>query len=87
MSSFFTRLVPRFLSLTYRLQTKTSVRFTTSSAMDYDKILQGKYPAKQHARRVVDFIRNKVPGASGVLYLESRHSKLIEDSDEPEHFR
>ncbi|KAL1836760.1 hypothetical protein VTJ49DRAFT_4700 [Mycothermus thermophilus] len=55
--------------------------------MDYDTILKGKYPAKQHARRVVDYIRNKVPGASGVIYLESRMSKLIEDSDEPEPFR
>ncbi|KAH8902468.1 hypothetical protein BR93DRAFT_886897 [Coniochaeta sp. PMI_546] len=55
--------------------------------MDYNTILKGKYPAKAHARRVVDYIRSKVPGASGVLYLESRMTKLLEDNDEPEPFR
>jgi Xaa-Pro dipeptidase len=55
--------------------------------MDYETILQGKYPAKRHARRVVDYIRSKIPGASGVLYLESRATKKIEDNDEDEPFR
>ncbi|KAB5523120.1 peptidase M24, structural domain-containing protein [Coniochaeta sp. 2T2.1] len=55
--------------------------------MDYNTILKGKYPAKAHARRVVDYIRSKVPDATGVLYLESRMTKLLEDNDEPEHFR
>jgi Xaa-Pro dipeptidase len=55
--------------------------------MDYNTILKGKYPAKAHARRVVDYIRSKVPAPSGVLYLESRMTKLMEDSDEPEPFR
>jgi Xaa-Pro dipeptidase len=55
--------------------------------MDYNSILKGKYPAKEHARRVVEYIRSKVPSASGVLYLESRMTKLLEDNDEPEHFR
>jgi Xaa-Pro dipeptidase len=55
--------------------------------MDYDTILQGKYPAKRHAQRVVECIRTKVPNASGVLYLESRALKYIEDCDQEEHFR
>ncbi|GAB1319908.1 Xaa-Pro aminopeptidase [Madurella fahalii] len=55
--------------------------------MDYDTILQGKYPAKRHAKRVVEYIRSKVPDASGVLYLEGRATKLIEDNDEAEPFR
>ncbi|KAK3369609.1 putative Xaa-Pro aminopeptidase [Lasiosphaeria ovina] len=55
--------------------------------MDYETILQGKYPAKQHAKRVADYIRSKVPNASGVLYVESRSTKLLEDNDEPEPFR
>ena len=55
--------------------------------MDYNSILKGKYPAKQHVKRVVDYIRSKVPDASGVLYLEGRMTKLLEDNDEPEHFR
>ncbi|KAK4233557.1 peptidase M24, structural domain-containing protein [Achaetomium macrosporum] len=55
--------------------------------MDFDTILQGKYPAKRHAKRVVEYIRSKVPDATGVLYLESRVTKLLEDNDEPEPFR
>ena len=55
--------------------------------MDYERVLQGKYPATQHAKRVSDYIREKVPGASGVLYLESRMTKLLEDSDMDEPFR
>ncbi len=55
--------------------------------MDFETTLQGKYPAKRHAQRVVEYIRSKVPGASGVLYLESRATKLLEDNDEPEPFR
>ncbi len=56
-------------------------------AIDYETILKGKYPAKDHARRVVDQIRSKRPDATGVLYLESRKTKLLEDNDEPEPFR
>lgn len=55
--------------------------------MDYDKILQGKYPAKQHTRRVVDYIRSKVPGATGIIFLQSRSTKRIEDCDQEEPFR
>jgi hypothetical protein len=62
-------------------------RRTHTIAMDYDAILQGKYPAKRHAQRVVEYIRSKVGNASGVLYLESRMTKLLEDNDEPEPFR
>jgi Xaa-Pro dipeptidase len=53
----------------------------------YETILQGKYPAKAHARRVAEYIQSKQPGATGVLYLEGRATKLIEDNDEPEPFR
>lgn len=56
-------------------------------AEDYEAVLQGKYPAKAHAKRVVDLIRQKIPDANGILYLESRHTKLLEDNDEPEPFR
>lgn len=53
----------------------------------YDQVLKGKYPAKLHVKRVVDYIRTKVPDASGVLYLEGRMTKMMEDSDEAEHYR
>ncbi|SPO04591.1 probable Probable Xaa-Pro aminopeptidase PEPP [Cephalotrichum gorgonifer] len=52
-------------------------------------VLEGKYPAKAHARRVADFIRHRVSDveAEGVLYLEARMTKMIEDNDSPEPFR
>lgn len=56
-------------------------------AEDFEAVLKGKYPAKAHAKRVVDLIREKKPNASGVLYLEGRFEKLLEDNDSPEHFR
>ncbi|KAI1406062.1 peptidase M24, structural domain-containing protein [Hypoxylon fuscum] len=55
--------------------------------IDVEKVLSGKYPAKAHAKRVVDYIRSKIPDATGVLYLEGRADKLLEDSDEPVPFR
>lgn len=82
-----------YFGLPFRLSRRlyaTPLRYLStyrSRAMDYNTILQGKYPAKQHAKRVVDHLRSKVPGATGVLYLEGRMTKLIEDNDEPEPFR
>lgn len=56
-------------------------------AQDYETVLKGKYPAKAHALRVADEVKSKVPGATGVLYVEGRMTKMIEDNDEPEPFR
>ncbi|KAK7427217.1 hypothetical protein QQZ08_006330 [Neonectria magnoliae] len=56
-------------------------------AEDFEAVLKGKYPAKSHAKRVVDLLREKVPNATGVLYLEGRMTKLLEDNDEAEPFR
>jgi Xaa-Pro dipeptidase len=56
-------------------------------AEDFNTVLKGKYPAKAHAERVVRLMREKVPEIDGVLYLESRMTKLQEDNDSPEHFR
>ncbi|KAI1144444.1 peptidase M24, structural domain-containing protein [Hypoxylon sp. FL0543] len=55
--------------------------------IDVERILSGKYPAKAHAKRVVEYIRSKIPDATGILYLEGRSDKLLEDSDEPVPFR
>lgn len=54
---------------------------------DFNTVLKGKYPAKAHAKRVADYVKDRVANASGVLYLESRATKLLEDNDEPEPFR
>uniref|UniRef100_A0A8H7MY46 Aminopeptidase P N-terminal domain-containing protein n=1 Tax=Bionectria ochroleuca TaxID=29856 RepID=A0A8H7MY46_BIOOC len=56
-------------------------------AENFDAVLEGKYPAKNHAKRTVELIRKEIPDASGLLYLEARHTKLLEDNDSPEPFR
>jgi Xaa-Pro dipeptidase len=55
--------------------------------IDVEQVLKGKYPAKAHAQRVVEYIRSKKPGATGVIYLEGRADRLLEDCDEPDPFR
>jgi hypothetical protein len=52
-----------------------------------DSILAGKYPAKAHAKRVVEYIKKSKPGAKGVLYLEGQKTQMIEDNDEAQPFR
>ena len=56
-------------------------------AENFEAVLKGKYPGKAHAKRVVELIRKEDANANGVLYLESRHTKLLEDNDSPEPFR
>jgi Xaa-Pro dipeptidase len=53
----------------------------------YETILTGKYPAKSHAKRVVQYMRSKNPDVAGVLYLEAQKEMLIEDNDENVPFR
>ena len=50
-------------------------------------ILKGKYPAKDHARRVGEYIQAAGHTKEGVIYLESQKTSLIEDNDEPVPFR
>lgn len=56
---------------------------------DVDKILAGKYPAKAHAKNVVEYIKKKgaLTGSGGVLYLEGQKTRMNEDSDEAVPFR
>lgn len=80
------------------LQT-TSLRSLTTSVIrkqisdtwlnmaDFEAVLKGKYPAKAHARKVVEYIRRTEPNASGVLYLEGQKTRMIEDNDETMPFR
>ncbi|KAL5606007.1 uncharacterized protein BROUX77_003200 [Berkeleyomyces rouxiae] len=62
---------------------------TTKARMDnYEAVLQGKYPAKAHVKRVAEYISSKRGGDSkAILYIEGRQTKLLEDNDEPEPFR
>ncbi|KAK2762767.1 hypothetical protein FQN54_000941 [Arachnomyces sp. PD_36] len=53
-----------------------------------DAILAGKYPAKNHARRVAEYLRkNNHHEGKGVLYLEAQKTRMIEDNDGEVHFR
>jgi Xaa-Pro dipeptidase len=56
-------------------------------ASSVDAILAGKYPAKAHARRVVDYIKKSKPNVPSVLYLEGQKTRMIEDNDESAPFR
>jgi Xaa-Pro dipeptidase len=50
-------------------------------------LLDSKYPAKDHARRVADRIKASGFGPDGVIYIESQKTRLIEDNDTPQKFR
>lgn len=47
-------------------------------AENYDHVLQGKYPAKQHAKKVAQWIIEKGGDKNGTIYLEAQKQKLNE---------
>ena len=51
-----------------------------------EKILKGKYPAKAHAAKVVEYLKEK-SNVHGVIYLEGQKTHMFEDSDEAMPFR
>lgn len=78
------------------LSPRSSLQYTVSSQRyslhdskmgDAGMVLEGKYPAKAHAKRVVEYIKKKKPNASGILYLEGQKTRMIEDNDETMPFR
>ena len=52
-----------------------------------DSILERKYPAKAHAKRVAQHLQTFGYPKEGVIYLEAQKTRLIEDNDEPVPFR
>ncbi|KAI9843680.1 MAG: hypothetical protein M1837_006147 [Sclerophora amabilis] len=52
-----------------------------------ESILAGKYPAKAHAKKVVESMRSQQPDLGGVIYIEGQKTRMIEDNDEPQPFR
>ncbi|KAL5113841.1 hypothetical protein ACEQ8H_008261 [Pleosporales sp. CAS-2024a] len=56
-------------------------------AADYDQVLKGKYPAKDHARKVAKWIVDKGGDSKGTIYLEAQKQKLNEDNDGEAPFR
>ena len=61
---------------------------STQTEIEKDPLLNKKYPAKAHAKKVADYLveHDGLP-KDGVIYLESAHTKMIEDNDEPVPFR
>lgn len=49
--------------------------------------LKAKYPAKEHAKRVANYIQATGTHTNGVIYLESQKTRLIEDNDTAQRFR
>ena len=49
--------------------------------------LEDKYPAKDHAKRVADYIQASGFGPDGLIYLEGQKTRLIEDNDTAQRFR
>lgn len=54
---------------------------------DFETTLAGRYPAKSHIDKVARLLKDQVPDATGLLYLEGSKTKFLEDSDEAEPFR
>ena len=54
---------------------------------DYETILKGKYPAKSHAQKVVEYLKKDNANIDGALYLEGQKTRMIEDNDSEAHFR
>lgn len=55
---------------------------------NFEQVLAaGKYPAKEHAKRAVQRMRENGVEANGIFYFESTMTKLQENNDSPEHFR
>ncbi|KAH7120782.1 putative Xaa-Pro aminopeptidase [Dendryphion nanum] len=56
-------------------------------AKNYEDVLQGKYPAKAHAKKVKEWVLKKGGDAKGTVYLESQKQRLLEDNDSEAPFR
>ena len=56
-------------------------------AENYDEVLKGKYPAKEHARKVARWLIEKGGDKNGTIYLEAQKQKLNEDNDGEAPFR
>ncbi|CAI6337205.1 unnamed protein product [Periconia digitata] len=56
-------------------------------AENYDEVLKGKYPAKEHAKKVAEWLIANGGDKTGTIYLEAQKSRLIEDNDGEAPFR
>lgn len=47
-------------------------------AENYEDVLKGKYPAKEHAKKVKEWLVSKGGDKNGTIYLEAQKQKLNE---------
>lgn len=45
---------------------------------DLENILKRKYPAKEHAKKVTDWIKSHGGHGDGIIYLEGQKTRMIE---------
>lgn len=64
--------------LTFRSNQISSRNVKMAVAENYDDVLKGKYPAKEHARKVAKWIIEKGGDKNGTIYLEAQKQKLNE---------
>ncbi|KAI9756311.1 MAG: hypothetical protein M4579_003903 [Chaenotheca gracillima] len=53
----------------------------------YKSVLAGKYPAKAHAQKVVEYMKQQQSNVGGILYLEGQRTRMHEDNDQAQTFR
>lgn len=73
--------------LTRSIRSYSSHPGTSRTMTTIDAVLAGKYPAKAHAKKVVEYLQKHKPDVSGIIYLEGQKTRMIEDNDEPVPFR
>lgn len=61
-----------------RLNTLILTLITMAVDVPLPPILKKKYPAKAHAQRVAQYLRENGGNGKGVIYLEGQKDKLIE---------
>jgi len=69
-----------------------NITFDRKSAIEMspsvESILAGKYPAKKHCERVLEYIQAKHSSVNeGLLYLEGQKTRMNEDNDQEAPFR
>lgn len=60
---------------------------STEPDTNIEVILQGKYPAKAHCRKVASYLTDQGLPRDAVIYLEAQKTRMVEDDDQAMHFR
>lgn len=76
---------------------RNKVTTNKMASMTHDDLLKQKYPAKSHARRVMQYLQKEIASNKGtltkqsldssILYLEGTPTKMNEDGDQAAPFR